>query len=39
MPHTELQLRISVYRAAQRKGVDFLLAHVNSDGSIGRGER
>jgi hypothetical protein len=31
----DLDVHLSLYRASQRKAVDFLLAHVNDDGSIG----
>jgi len=32
---TDMRRRLVRYRTAQRKAVDFLLAHVNDDGSIG----
>ena len=35
MQKSGLSERLAVYRATQRKGVDFLLNHVNEDGSIG----
>ena len=37
--HVSLEAKLKAYRRAQRRGAEYVLAHVNSDGSIGTVDR